>query len=122
MRAVAAPLMRGLRIANENYWSGFTECRAKGKAGRPRPRGAIQGRIEMNRIITLIALAVLLLAFAAGCDDDDNPVLPDLKYSSVDEFTFVVADNPFLRVETYVGGISVRTGPTDTIRVVVQIW
>jgi hypothetical protein len=72
----------------------------------------------MKRSIILIALAILVLGFASGCNED-NPTIPTLKYSSVDEHTFVVADNPFLRVETFVGGISVKTGAQDTIRVVV---
>lgn len=72
----------------------------------------------MNKFIVLIILAVLMLAFVSGCKDDPTTIQPP-KYSSVDEHVFVVAANPVLRVETFVGAISVKTGAQDTIRVIV---
>ena len=71
----------------------------------------------MNKFIMLITLTVLLLAFVSGCDDDPTTIQV-LKYSAVDEHVFVVTDNPVLRVESFVGSISVQTGAQDTIRVV----
>lgn len=72
----------------------------------------------MKRSAMLITLAVLMLITASGCGDDDPLSIVTLKYSAVDEHTFVVTANPFLHVETFVGSISIQTGAQDTIRVV----
>lgn len=72
----------------------------------------------MQRLYLLMALGIMLCVTAAGCGDDNPTSIVTLKYSTVDEHAFVVAANPLLRVESFVGSISVHSGVQDTITVV----
>lgn len=71
----------------------------------------------MKRTLLILIAGAFLLTIVSGCGDDDPTSVTTLEYSSVENYTLAVSDNPILTVDDFVGGISVVPGVSDTIRV-----